>query len=433
MRYMIVLAVLILAAFFLNLTDAWFPHQYGDHAVLVLGFALLTAFIAGRIIRRVRMPMITGYIVAGLLLGPHVIGRLHADLSLFTPNVLDQLGLIDNLALGLIAFTAGGELRLNDLRSKLKMIGSVVSLQTSIVLVGTMACIWLLAPYLPFTAGREAGLVLAAALLLAICATATSPSTTIAVITELRAKGPLTTTLMGVTILKDVVTLVIFSLGLVLARKLLQPGSDFDLLVFGHVLWEVFGSLLIGLLLGFGIRLYIRFIGQELPIIILAVSFLAMEFGAYSQLSGILICLAAGFYLENFTAHGEQTIKALERYSLPVYVLFFTLAGVKIDVPALQQMWLIALLVIAARLLFTYLGTYAGVRLAGGDRSQRRLMWMGFMGQAGITLGLATIVGEVVPVIGADLRTLIVATIAVNQVLGPILLRIALFRAGEAS
>ncbi|MDP8223462.1 MAG: cation:proton antiporter [Candidatus Lernaella stagnicola] len=432
MRYVLVLAVLVVFTFFLNLMEALFPHLYGDRAILVLGFVLLSSFIAGRMIRRARMPMITGYLLAGLVLGPHVLGRLHGDLTVFTPEVLDQLGLVDDLALGLIALTAGGELRLRELRTRFRMIGAITGLQTGIVLLGTIAVLWVMAPYLPFTAGQPAGLVLAAALMLAICSTATSPSTTIAVITEVGAKGPMTTTMMGVTVLKDVVTLIVFSMGLVAARKLLHPQSALDFAVLLHVVWEIFGSLVIGLLLGVAIGFYIRYIGRELPSLILALSFLSMKLGAQTQLSGILICVSAGFYIENFTDHGEQMIEAIERYSLPVYIVFFTLAGAKINIDLLRDMWQIALLLIAARLLFTYLGTYFGVRLVGGSVQDRRLTWMGFIGQAGITLGLATIIGRVVPDIGTDLRTLIIAVIAINQLIGPIMLRFALYRGGEA-
>ena len=432
MRYIAVLIVLVALAFFINLVEGRFPHQYGDEAVLVLGFVLLSSFMAGRLVRHVKMPMITGYLLAGLILGPHVIGRLSGDLTLFSARVLEQLQLIDELALGLIAFTAGGELRLIDLKPRWKTIVSIAATQTIVVGAGVVGAIWLFAAHLPFLVGQTTAVVLAAALLLGLASTATSPSTTIAVITELRAKGPLTTVLMGVTVFKDVITLVAFSFGLVLASKLLTPGGGFDLKMLAHVLWEVLGSLGAGLLLGVGLRYYIRRVDWKLAALLLAVSFLAMRLGADAGLSGILICVAAGFYVENFTSHGPRLIEAIGRYSLPVFVVFFTMAGAKIDIPALRQMWLVALLLIATRLLFTFVGTYVGARVVGGNRDERRLVWMGFIGQAGITLGLAMVIGRVVPVIGADLRTLIIAVIAVNQLLGPILLRFALFRAGEA-
>jgi NhaP-type Na+/H+ or K+/H+ antiporter len=432
MRYVIVLVSLIVMVFFINLVENNFTHQYGDSAVLVLGFVLLSSFLVGRLVRRAKMPMITGYLLAGLFFGPHIIGRINPHLTLFTDDVLSQLRLIDELALGLIAFTAGGELRLRELRKRFSVIVSIVGAHTVVVFCGVTATILLFAPMLALTAGQPAAFVWAAAILLGIAAMAISPATAIAVINETGAKGQLTTVLMGVTILKDVVTLVVFSFGLVIARKLLDPGEGFAFSVLLHVLWEVFGSLLIGVAIGMALRFYIGAVAQELPILVLAVAYLSMEFAPTLGVSGILVCVAAGFYVENFSDRGDQLIRAVEHYSLPVYVVFFTVAGAKINLPLLGDLWLTAVLLIVARTFFTFVGSYAGARLANGTPHERRLSWMGFIGQAGITLGLATIIRRVVPGIGPDLASLIIATIAVNQLLGPIMLRYALYRSGDA-
>lgn len=432
MRGVIVFVVLLCLIYIVHAIDVFHFHAYGDEAIMVLGFVLLCSWLTGRLTARLRMPMINGYLLAGLFFGPYVLGALSAQLSLFSPATIEQLSLIDGLALGIIAFTAGGELRLRELRTRLKSIFSITSFQSLIVFIGVFALLVLLAPYLPLTAGRPLSFAIAVALLLGMSAVANSPSTTIAVITEMGARGPLTTLMLSVTMLKDVIVLILFSLGIVLARILIAPESGFDVQILLLIVWEVIGSLGIGLLLGLVLSLYINYIGRELPILVLTVSYLATYLGEAAHLSGILVCMAAGFYVENFSDYGERLITAIEKHSLPIFIVFFTVAGAKIDIPALRAMGVVALLLVGSRLFFTFLGTYMGSRFSGGDRNERRLGWMGFIGQAGVTLSLALIIERIIPDIGGQLSTLIIAAIAVNQIIGPILLRLVLVRSGEA-
>jgi len=432
MRHVLIIVVLTFLVFVVNVVQTGLPHPFGDEAVMVLGFVLIGAWIVGRMTARLRMPMITGYLLAGLVFGQHVIGHLSPNLTIFSERALDQLSLIDGLALGLIAFTAGGELRVKDVMRRIKSIGAITVAQAVVVLVGVGGVIMLASSLLPFLDGQPHRIVLATALLLGMAAVAKSPATTVAVITEMGARGPMAQLMLAVTVVKDVVVLMLFSVGLITARILLDPAGGADTGVLLHVLWEVVGSLAIGILLGWLLSFYIRLIGRDLPVLVLTLSFLAMYLAGRAALSGILICMSAGFFVENFTDYGNRLIKAIERYSLPVYIVFFTVAGAKINVPALQSMWAIALVLIVSRLLFTFIGTWLGSRLTGGNNNERRLLWMGFIGQAGVTLGLASIIARTVPGIGGQLQTLIIATIAVNQIIGPILLRLALVRGGEA-
>lgn len=432
MRGFLIIVILLFLAFLANLLNIRTTQSFGGEAVMVLGLILISSWILGQAVKKIKAPMITGYLLAGFIFGPYVLGAIAPRLGFFSSTALDQLSLIDSVALGLIAFTAGGELKLSDLRKKLRSILTITTFQTATVFFGVSAVIFILSPWLSLTAGQSTMTVVTIVLLLGIAATANSPSTTVAVITELSAKGPITTIMLSVTVLKDVIVLVLFSVGLLAALVMVKPGVEPDLSILPLIMWEVFGSFAIGVALGYLLSLYIRYVGRELPILILALSFLAMEICALQHLSGILMCMSAGFYVENFTDQGGKMIKAVERYSIPVFIVFFTVAGAKIDVPAIRSMWLIASLMIATRAVFTFIGTWTGSRLSHGSKSEQRLAWTGFIGQAGVTLGLASIIGRAVPDIGSDLQTLIIATIAINQVIGPIAMRWALARAGEA-
>jgi len=425
-----ILLLLLALGLTANLLGGSLPHQYGDKGLLVLGFVLISGYAAGRLIRRVRTPMITGYLLAGFFFGPHVIGAVNSNLTVFSADILQSLKLIDDLALGLIAFTAGGELRIKEFLSRLRIIGSITVSQTALVFFGVGGGIWLCGSHLPFMAGESGRVILAAAILLGLTAAAASPATTIAVITEAKARGPVSSIMLGTSVIIDVVSLMLFSLGLIIARQLIGPGTGEIWRVPLLVLWDVLGSLGVGFGLGFLLRFYIRYIGRELPLLILALSFIAMQAAHAAHLSGILICLAAGFYLENYTEHGERMVAAVERYSLPIYIVFFAYSGAKIDLSLLQGVWLGTLLVFFLRAALVLTGSWLGGRLAGATLPERQLAGWALVSQAGVVLGLANLVRDV-PHIGPRLYTLIVTVVAVNQLVGPIMQRFALARAGE--
>ncbi len=430
MRKLVVVGVLLFLVYLIH-TIGLTSTAYGDEAVLVFGFVLIVAWMAGQVTARLRLPMLTGYLLAGFLFGPYVLGAISPSLTPFTPRALGDLELIDGLALGLIAFTAGGQLKLENLLPRLRTIGTISGVQSLLVSVGVTVAFYLCSPWLPFLATQPAAVRLAAALVVGVSAVAPSPAANIAVITELGARGSFATLVMGTTVLNDVITIALFSAALVVAGKLLTPAAGFDLGLLALVLWELVGSLVVGLALGWLLRQYIRLVGQELPVLMLALSFVANEAANQLNLSGILLCLSAGFYIENFTAHGAEMRSALRRYRLPVFIVFFTLAGAKIDLPLLAQIWPVTVAIVALRVTLIFIGCRVGAYFASAPAIERNLIWMVLVGQAGVSIGLANIVGESVPLIGRDLQTLGIAIVGCNELIGPILTRYAL-RTGEA-
>ncbi len=430
MRQLLVLLLLVFLVFAVNEAGSVSRASAADSLVLALGFTLLTSFIVGAFALKLGTPMITGYLLAGLLFGPHIIGAFSQRLTVFSEEVLLNFRLVDSLALGLIAFAAGGELKIQKLLPRLKTIGWVSAAQVLFVFVGVGASIVLLAPI--FFGEMSLAERFGIALLLGVVATANSPATVVAVMNECGAKGPMSTIVLGITVLKDALVMVLFSITLIAARMLTIPGQEPDLMLGLRVFWELFGSIGIGIALGWLLVQYIERVGAELPLLLLALSFVSVEIGRELHLSGILTNIAAGFYVQNFSRHGSELIDALEQYTLPVFIIFFTVSGAKISVPALAAMWPVALVFIAARAAFTWLGTGVGARAMGSDPpSWRGHLWLGFIAQAGVSLGLAAEIGRSIPEIGASIQTLIIAAIAVNQIVGPITFKLALSRAGE--
>lgn len=394
-------------------------------AITALGFTLLAAYLLATLVTRLALPKLTGYILAGILFGPYV-------LNLLTEESVGHLRLIDNLALSVIALTAGGELRLGELKGELRAIISLMVFQTLLAFGGVTLFFYLARPLFPIFSGKGLQTDVAIALVFGVLAVAKSPASTIALITEFKARGRVTELVLGVTVLKDIVIITLFAVVLSVARSLVEPTTGMDVTFVGRVFWEVAGSVVAGVGIGWIMALYIRHIRGELVLVVLGVAYLITVLAQLIHLHGLLVAMTAGFWIENFTEEGEHFIEALERSSLPVYVVFFTIAGAALDLEALRQTWPLALFLVASRALWTFLGTYVGARVGDVNGLVRRFGWLGFLTQAGVSLGMATVVGSTFEPWGSKIKTAVVAAIALNQLLGPPAFRYLILRSGEA-
>jgi Kef-type K+ transport system membrane component KefB len=404
----------------------------GENAALVFGFVLLASYLVGKTTRRAKMPMLTGYLLAGVFFGPHFWSLFETSFRIISVDVLEELSIINSMALGLIAFSAGGEMRIGVLRERLKTIFSITAGQTLFAFVLVLTAAIVLGPYAPLSAGLSKSGILGIGIIFCVITLANSPSTAIALIIEYQARGPMTTTILGVTVLKDVLVIILFSLAMIAAKLLLGVGANANAILVGLVFWEVAGSLAIGCFLGFLMGQYMKYVGRELPVIVLFLAFAALELSTKLHLSGLLLCMSTGFYIENFTDQGKVLINAIERFSLPVFVLFFTIVGADMRLNALADVWPPVVVLVALRIASTWIGSRLGAAAAGESETSRKYVWTGFIPQAGVTLGLATVAAKL-PGIGPELKTIIIATVAVNQLIGPLIFRYGLIRSGETS
>jgi Kef-type K+ transport system membrane component KefB len=401
-------------------------------AAMALGFVLLVAFALGRVAPRIGLPAISGYIGVGMLCGPYLLGWVHPAFAVLGQSAVSSLRLLDSVALGLIALSAGGELRLEALRRHARTIGAVIAGQLGLVFAGVAGLVYVTAGLFPSLADLEGGRLAAAALLFAVMATANSPATALAIIQEVRSTGPVTDVVLAVTVAKDVAVISLFAVVLSVSVVMARPEAAFDAAFLGALAWEVLGSVALGGLLGWGVAAYMRRLGHELPLLVLGVAFCAVAVLPELHLSGLLALMVAGFTIENFSAQGEALLEAVARHSLPVYVVFFTLAGASLDLGALGATLPLALGLALLRGALTAGGTALGARWSGAPRAVVRLGWSGFVAQAGVTLGFAILVEQRFPELGPTVKTVTLAVIALNQLAGPVLFRYGLFRAGEA-
>ena len=403
-----------------------------DEAAMGLGFVLIVSYLLGSLLPRFGLPMITGYMLAGILFGPSFMEMVFPGVRILSHEGLQELSLFNHIALGLIAFTAGGELKWSVIKKRWKSYLSITLVQSMVVFVGVGAIFYLGASMLGPLSELGTTELMVAAVLLACTAVAKSPATTIAVINETRSAGPMTDVALGVTVIKDLVVIGFFAAAFSVSKALLSSGGGgHDGSLFFQVSWEIAGSILGGALLGYILTLFIERLGEELPLVLLGVAFLAVYLAEHVHLHGLMICMTAGFVVENFSEHGENFIHAVEHYSLPVYVVFFTLAGAELEMHALLKVGGVATILCLLRAVFTYFGTAAGGALAGESRVIIGYSGLGFLGQAGVTLGFAVLISEGFGELGKLLSTIIVAGVTINQVVGPVAFRYALGVAEE--
>lgn len=401
------------------------PGTSPGSSTLFLGFLLLAAYLAGRAAKAVSLPQITGYLVIGILAGPDILGVLPQ------PTVED-LRFVNGVALALIALSAGGELRVASLRKRMRSITVITVLQILLMFSMVAVAVYLARGSIDILRDHPPRVAVAVALLFGLVAVAKSPATTIAVITEERARGVLTDTVLGVTVVKDVAILILIAIMIPLAVAIMEPAGGFDLHAVWDILLAILGSMAMGAVLGWLVTLYLKRIRTYRILFVLAVAFLAENLGDWLDLESILVAMAAGFYVQNFSSQGRRLLHALEANSLPIYAIFFAVAGADLDISVLRQAWMVASALIITRLAALWISTHVGARLAADPPVIQRYAWMGFIAQAGVTLGIANMVRDRFPDIGTEVATIIVAMIAVNQLVGPPAFRWSLIKAGES-
>jgi Trk K+ transport system NAD-binding subunit/Kef-type K+ transport system membrane component KefB len=410
-------------------------------AVVILGFIViaLASKQIGQFATRFKLPLITGFLIAGIATGPF-------GLNLITTDAIENLRIIDEISLAVIAFAAGSELFLKELRSRFRSIAWVtVGLVVWPFLFGSLAVL-VLADWIPFTQGWPIASRLAVAMLAGAILVARSPSSAIAIINELRAKGPFTQTALGVTVISDVLVILLFAFASSFADAILTDlGLDIRFVLL------LMGELLLSLAIGYGLGKLLEFVlSQGVSEATKTVMILIAGTGIFVLadwirdlshaelitieifLEPLLICMIGSFFITNFSRHRNEFSKILQVISPPIYVIFFTLTGASLALDVLATVWPIALILFAVRLAGIYVGALTGGMAAGDPMRYNTVSWMTYITQAGVGLGLAKEVAGEFPEWGTAFATLIIAVIVLNQLVGPPLFKWAINHVGEA-
>jgi Kef-type K+ transport system membrane component KefB len=229
----------------------------------------------------------------------------------------------------------------------------------------------------------------------------------------------------------DVVVLVLMAAALALVKPLVEPSASVsveNLRAVGH---ELLGSVSLGTTLGLLLIAYLRLLGTQVLLLLVAIGFALSAGLQYLRFEPMLTFLTAGFVVQNLSKQGDVLLHVIEDTGGIVFIVFFATAGAHLDLPLLATMWPIALSLCFARFVATYIAHRAGAALADDTPLVKRWGWSSLVSQAGLTLGLSAVLAHTFPQIGEGLRSLVVATVAINEVVGPIFFKLALERAGE--
>jgi Kef-type K+ transport system membrane component KefB len=340
---------------------------------------------------------------------------------------------VSELAIALIAFLAGAELQLDEVRKRGVLLLKMMTAELTVAFVGIATTVAVLHRFLPFLNGARWTEILGFSILFASVAVVHSPAVTMALLSESGAKGVVARTTLGVVLLADVAVVLTFSGALALARVLAPPsgGAGLGVMV---VFWEIGGAILVGAALGAIVAMYLRFIRRELFIFAILVAFFGAEIASVMHVETLLTLLVAGFVAENWGGgEGEQLRHAMERAGAPIFVVFFALAGANIRPSAVLELWPLVIPIVVVRAAGIWAGTQLGAWWAKAEPQVARYTWMGLISQAGVAIGLSSVVAGVYPERGEEMRTLFLAMIAINETIGPILFRLSLLRSKEAT
>lgn len=395
-----------------------------QHPLFALGILLVIGYLIGKLAGKVGLPEITGFIVAGLLIGDSVSGIVPRHMG-------EDLQLVTEMALGLIALTIGGEFYW----AKLKRLGSAIAVITLVQLIASFLAVsgvlYFLSMPLPF------------ALLMGAIASATAPAATVAIVQALRVKGPFVDYLYGVVALDDAGAVMLFGLAMAAASAFLSGGNGggHGAAVVLHAFSEVGLSITLGLVAGFLIHLsaFRRRNENEILILTLGILFLSTAFAIVFELSPLLANMAAGAVVINLRADNHRIFHIIRPLTPPIYALFFVIAGTELRPEIVTQLDVLILggVYIAARAFGKYFGVLLGARLSRSPERIRRYLGLCMFPQAGVAIGLVLLVeaspllagvageyGEIVE----SMVSIVLLSVFVNELVGPPLSKYALVR-----
>ena len=376
---------------------------------------LLVGVIGGKIARLLKLPNVTGYLVIGLFLGPSFTEYVSAvDIETFS--------VISELALAIIAFTIGSEFVMKDILKLGKSI-VIITLAEVIFAIATVFVVMYFIFRQPF----------AFSIVIASMSAATAPAATLMVMKQYKAHGPLTRTILPVVALDDVFGIMAFGIAISLAKLSIstETFSLYNLVVEPMV--EIVGSLLLGLILG----LTLSFISKkakgrdELQAIILAFIGIATGLSNAFNLSALLTCIMIGVTLVNTLHNSKRLFDAVNDFASPVYVLFFTLAGASLNLSILSAVGLMGIAYVFSRAFGKMFGAWVGARSVKADKVVTNNLGLALLPQGGVSIGLIVLVRQQLPEYAVAISTIIMFSVLIYEVSGPIFAKIAIQRAGE--
>lgn len=375
---------------------------------------MIIALLMTRVMKKISLPNVTGYLIAGLIAGPYC-------LKLYNSGNIDTLSIITNVALGFIAFSIGGEFKL----SSLKQLGAKIFVITVFEAVGASVLVITVLVLFKFP--------LTLALVLGAIASATAPAATLMVVRQYKAQGPVTSTLLPVVAIDDAVCLMLFSILSSVAKSLESEGGFNLYQTILKPIIEIVLSLVIGFVLGIILSIGTRFFksrANRISLVVTAV-FLGVGISDKFGLSSLLLCMAIGAALANYSAVSDPVMDGSERWTPPLFMLFFVISGAQFNFSVLKTVGAVGVIYILMRSFGKYFGAMLGCKIAGTEKTVRKYLGITLLPQAGVAIGMAQLSLTVVPEYGEQIRAVVLCATLVYELVGPLLTKLALQKAGE--
>ena len=405
-----------------------------------LSLALAAGLVLSRLAKKVGLPAVTAYLIAGILVGPYVIGAIGVEgLGFTSMENVESYGIVCDVALGFIAFLIGNEFRVSSLRKigkQATVIGIVQAVFTTIVVdVGLIGLHFILGDKFP----------LPAAIVLGAVASATAPAATLMVVKQYKAKGPVTDILLPVVALDDAVGLVLFAISFGVARSIGAGRIDVVSVILEPLI-EVVLSLVLGFVMGLLFTYMERFfhsrskrLAVSVTFVFLTVAISMLKFdigGVHVAFSSLLSCMMLGTVFCNICDFSEELMDRIDRWVAPIFVLFFVLSGAELELSVFANGFivLIGVVYIATRSLGKCFGASLSARSVKCDQNIVKYLGITLLPQAGVALGMAiqaSAPGVLPNGVGDMVRNIVLFSVLVYEIVGPVLTKIALTRAGD--
>lgn len=404
--------------------------------MLSLSIAILAGLLMTRVLKRFKLPAVTAYLVAGILVGPYVLGQLNIEgIGFLTMEEVETLSIVSDVALGFIAFSIGNEFRMKELKligKQAVIIGIVQALVAAILIDIALVSIALAFPNT---------LTIAQAITLGAIGTATAPAATLMVVKQYKAKGELVDILLPIVALDDAVGLIVFAVSFGVAKSLVLNSFDIVSIIVNPLL-EIVLSLLLGALLGAVLNQLEKLFNSNhnrlnitVALVFLAVALSQLEIKIGSNeigFSSLLVCMMAGTVFCNLCPLSQDIMEKIDRWTNPLFALFFVISGAELELGVLKSLSavLVGLVYIVTRSLGKYFGAYFSAKATGCEKKVYDNLGICLLPQAGVALGMcvqATELGEQ----GALIRNITLLAILIYELFGPLLTKRALQRAGD--
>ncbi len=403
--------------------------------LLSLSIALLGGLLLSRLVKKIHLPAVTAYLLAGILVGPFALGALKIPGIGITAEQLEGFGIISDLALGFIAFAMGNEFRL----AQLKKIGRQATVIGVFQALFTAVLVAVISIGLHFIMPDK--LSLSAAIVLAAVATATAPAATLMVVKQYKAKGPVTDILLPVVALDDAVGLVVFAISFGIAKSL-SLGEVNLLSVILEPLLEVVLSLGLGFIMGLMFTLCERYfhsrskrmaVSVTFVMMTVAISCLKFQVGSiHIGFSSLLACMMLGTVFCNICDVSEELMERADRWTTPVLILFFVISGAELELSVFTDIAVVVvgIVYIIVRSVGKYFGAGISARMTKCEPNIIKYLGITLLPQAGVALGMAIKAIELGPD-GAIVRNITLFAVLIYEIVGPFLTKVALTKAGD--